>query len=77
MPLARSFFADRNLWLMAAYGFVAGLPLPLTGFTLRQWLTEGGVSLAAIGLTANIGLAYALKFLWSPAVDHLMVYGTP
>lgn len=71
MPLTRSPFADRNLWLMAAYGFVAGLPLPLTGFTLRQWLTEGGVSLAAIGLTANIGLAYALKFLWSPAVDHL------
>ena len=71
MPLARSFFADRNLWLMAAYGFVAGLPLPLTGFTLRQWLAEDGVSLAAIGLTANIGLAYALKFLWSPAVDHL------
>ena len=71
MPPTRSPFADRNLWLMAAYGFVAGLPLPLTGFTLRQWLTEGGVSLAAIGLTANIGLAYALKFLWSPAVDHL------
>lgn len=71
MPPTRSPFIDRDLWLMAAYGFVAGLPLPLTGFTLRQWLTEGGVSLAAIGLTANIGLAYALKFLWSPAVDHL------
>lgn len=71
LPPTRSFFADRTLWLMGAYGFVAGLPLPLTGFTLRQWLAEGGVSLAAIGLTANIGLAYALKFLWSPAVDHL------
>jgi len=55
---------------MAAYGFVAGLPLPLSGFTLRLWLSEGGVSLAVIGLTANIGLAYSLKFLWSPVLDN-------
>jgi PAT family beta-lactamase induction signal transducer AmpG len=56
---------------MAAYGFVAGLPLPLSGFTLRQWMSEGGVSLAAIGLTANIGIWYSLKFLWAPALDHV------
>ena len=31
---------------MVAYGFVAGLPLPLSGFTFRLWLSEGGVSLA-------------------------------
>jgi PAT family beta-lactamase induction signal transducer AmpG len=55
---------------MVAYGFVAGLPLPLSGFTLRLWLSEGGVSLAVIGLTANIGLAYSLKFLWSPVLDN-------
>ena len=55
---------------MAAYGFVAGLPLPLSGFTLRLWLSEGGVSLAVIGLTANIGLAYSLKFIWAPILDH-------
>ena len=60
---------DRRLWVMAAYGFVAGLPLPLSGFTFRLWLSEGGVSLAAIGLTANIGLAYSLKFLWAPVLD--------
>ena len=56
---------------MAAFGFFAGLPLSLSGFTLRQWLTEGHVSLAAIGLTANIGLAYTLKFLWAPLLDHV------
>jgi PAT family beta-lactamase induction signal transducer AmpG len=64
-------FLDRSLWIMGAYGFAAGLPLPLSGFTLRQWLTEGGTSLAAIGLTANIGLAYTLKFLWSPLLDQV------
>ena len=58
------------LYLMAAYGFVAGLPLPLSGFTFRLWLSEGGISLALIGLTANIGLAYSLKFLWAPILDN-------
>ena len=61
----------RTLWIMGAFGFAAGLPLPLSGFTLRQWLSEGGTSLAAIGLTANIGLAYTLKFLWSPLLDQM------
>lgn len=67
-PVVRP-WRDPRLILMAAFGFFAGLPLPLSGFTLRQWLTEGGTSLTAIGLTANIGLAYTLKFLWSPILD--------
>jgi MFS transporter, PAT family, beta-lactamase induction signal transducer AmpG len=62
---------DPRLWIMAAYGFVAGLPLSLSGFTLRLWLSEGGVPLEVIGLTANIGLAYSLKFLWAPLLDHV------
>ncbi|MSO99603.1 MAG: MFS transporter [Acetobacteraceae bacterium] len=62
---------DRRLWMMAAYGFVAGLPLPLSTFTLRYWLSESGTALAVIGLTANIGLAYSLKFLWSPVFDQV------
>jgi PAT family beta-lactamase induction signal transducer AmpG len=61
--------ADSRIWLMGGFGFVAGLPLPLSGFTFRLWLSEGGVSLAVIGLTANIGLAYSLKFLWAPVLD--------
>ncbi len=71
MPQPPRFLRDRSLWIMGAYGFAAGLPLPLSGFTLRQWLTEGGTSLAAIGFTANIGLAYTLKFLWSPLLDQV------
>ncbi len=67
----RAGLRDRALWLMGAFGFISGLPLSLSGFTLRQWLTEGHVSLAAIGLTANIGIAYSLKFLWAPALDHV------
>src|SRR4051794_2140313 len=54
---------------MAAYGFVSGLPLPLSGFTLRLWLSDSGVSLAVVGLTAWLGLAYSLKFVWAPLLD--------
>jgi PAT family beta-lactamase induction signal transducer AmpG len=54
---------------MAAFGFFGGLPLPLTGVTLQQWLTESHLSLGAIGLFANVGLAYSLKFLWAPLLD--------
>jgi PAT family beta-lactamase induction signal transducer AmpG len=58
---------------MAGMGFVAGLPLPLSGFTLRQWLSEGGTSLPLIGATASIGISYSLKFLWAPALDRVPV----
>jgi PAT family beta-lactamase induction signal transducer AmpG len=60
---------DRRLLAMAAYGFVSGLPLPLSGFTFRLWLSESGAGLAIVGLTAWIGLAYSLKFLWAPLLD--------
>jgi PAT family beta-lactamase induction signal transducer AmpG len=70
-PAAASVGRDRRIWIMAAYGFVAGLPLPLSTFTLRYWLSESGATLAVIGLTANIGLAYSLKFLWSPVFDQM------
>lgn len=61
---------DRRYLILLALGFSAGVPLPLVaGQVLRQWFTESGVSLGAIGLTALIGLAYANKFLWSPALD--------
>ncbi len=56
---------------MAALGFASGLPLMLTLTTLRQWLVERGTPVAVIGLTANIGLAYTFKFLWSPMLDHV------
>ena len=75
-PIAQPLIlADRRLWLMGAYGLFSGLPLPLSGFTFRLWLSEGGVSLALIGLTANVGLAYSLKFLWAPLLDQVQPPG--
>jgi PAT family beta-lactamase induction signal transducer AmpG len=64
-------YADRRIAVMLALGFSAGAPLPLTAFTLRQWFSESGISLAAIGLTSLIGLSYTLKFVWAPLLDRL------
>ena len=61
---------DKRFLVMLALGFAAGVPLPLSAFTLSQWLSESNLSLAAIGFTALIGLSYSLKFLWSPLIDH-------
>src|SRR5215471_16165161 len=54
-------------------GFSAGLPLALSGATLRVWLRESGISLGIIGLFALVGTPYTIKFLWAPVVDALDV----
>jgi PAT family beta-lactamase induction signal transducer AmpG len=61
----------RGLALMTSLGFSSGLPLALSGFTLRMWLTSAHLGLGVIGLTANIGLAYTCKFLWAPVFDEM------
>ena len=61
----------RLLWLMGAYGFLSGLPLSLTAFTLQLWFTTYGISVHAIGMTSALGLPYTLKFVWSGWFDRL------
>ncbi len=56
---------------MAVLGFSSGLPWALSGPTLRLWMASEHVALGVIGLTANIGLAYLLKFLWAPFFDEV------
>lgn len=70
LPAPGSPMRDRRFLIMLALGFSAGVPLPLTAFVLRQWMSETGLSLTAIGMTALIGLSYSLKFLWAPLIDH-------
>jgi PAT family beta-lactamase induction signal transducer AmpG len=56
-----------------AMGFASGLPLLLTTSTLSYWLSMRGVDKTAIGLFALVGLPYALKFIWAPALDFVPV----
>ncbi|MBI3512548.1 MAG: MFS transporter, partial [Proteobacteria bacterium] len=53
-------------------GFSSGLPLALSGATLSYWLASVGVPKTDIGLFALVGLAYNLKFLWSPLFDNVV-----
>jgi PAT family beta-lactamase induction signal transducer AmpG len=57
------------LVVVALMGFASGLPLYLTGSTLRAWLTQSGLNLKTIGLFGLITQPYALKFIWAPAMD--------
>jgi PAT family beta-lactamase induction signal transducer AmpG len=54
---------------MIALGFSAGLPFALLTGTINAWFSAAQVDLATIGVLSWIGLAYAFKFLWSPAVN--------
>jgi PAT family beta-lactamase induction signal transducer AmpG len=60
---------DPLLLRMLGFGFLSGLPLPLSIFTLQQWFTLSGVSIAHVSHAAWLGLPYTLKFLWAPVFD--------
>jgi MFS transporter, PAT family, beta-lactamase induction signal transducer AmpG len=69
----RSFAIYRNprVLLILPLGFASGLPLLLTFSTLSARLALAGVSRAAIGAFALVGIPYAFKFVWSPLIDRL------
>jgi PAT family beta-lactamase induction signal transducer AmpG len=54
-----------------ALGFSSGLPFLLSANTLGYWLRDEHTSLKAIGFISWVGLAYSLKWLWSPVVDRV------
>jgi PAT family beta-lactamase induction signal transducer AmpG len=64
-------YRDKRMLAILLMGFASGLPLALTGATLSIWLKQSGITLTAIGLFAQAGLAYNLKFLWAPAMDRV------
>ncbi|HLF59539.1 MAG TPA: AmpG family muropeptide MFS transporter [Alphaproteobacteria bacterium] len=66
---AASIYKDRRILAIALMGFSSGLPLALVGATLGVWLAEAHVSLTNIGFFALTGIAYNVKFLWSPVMD--------
>src|SRR5262249_51943757 len=75
---ARSSFAEAwavylkpRVLIVLFLGFSAGLPLALSGSTLRLWMRQSGVDLETIGLFALVGTPYTIKFLWAPVVDAL------
>jgi PAT family beta-lactamase induction signal transducer AmpG len=70
----RDYLAPKVL-VMLALGFSSGLPFLLVGNTFGFWLRDEGTTLKAIGFLSWVGLAYSLKFLWSPLLDRLDIPG--
>ena len=53
-------------------GLASGMPLYVLFQLVPAWLSDGGVSLAEIGLFSLIGLPYTIKFLWAPFLDRFV-----
>src|SRR4051795_7658707 len=64
-------YLQPRVLIVLLLGFSAGLPLALSGSTLRLWMRQSGVDLETIGLFALVGTPYTIKFLWAPVVDAL------
>ncbi len=60
---------------MLFLGFASGLPFPLVLTTLSARLRQAGIDRTTIGLFSLVGLAYSLKFFWSPIVDRWRLPG--
>ncbi|MFQ5534497.1 MAG: MFS transporter [Sphingomonadales bacterium] len=61
--------------VIACLGFSSAVPLVLVLSVLSTWLAREGVDKSTIGLFAAMGTPYVLKFLWSPLVDRLPIFG--
>ena len=66
-------YARGRVGIVLLLGFSSGLPLALSGETLRVWMVDSGIDLATIGLLTLAGLPYTIKFFWAPVVDALPV----
>ncbi|KPK41011.1 MAG: hypothetical protein AMJ69_00395 [Gammaproteobacteria bacterium SG8_47] len=64
-PLLR----NKMFWIGVLY-FSEGFPLGVFYDVFPVQFRQQGVELAAIGFLSLLGLAWTLKFLWAPAVDH-------
>lgn len=72
MTLFRSLTQPKTGY-MFIFGFASGLPYALLLGTLYAWLSDAEVDVETMGVFSLIGLAYAFKFLWSPALDRIDV----
>ena len=66
-------YLDRRVLALFFLGFASGLPFLLVYSTLSFRLRLNDVSLTDIGWFSLAGLAYGLKFVWAPLVDHLPI----
>ncbi len=64
-------YANPRVRAMLFLGFSSGLPFSLVLTTLSARLRQAGIDRTTIGYFSLVGLAYSLKYFWSPVVDRL------
>ncbi len=70
MPGVRSPLLRSKLFWVGVLYFSEGFPLGIFYEIFPVWFRQQGVDLRSIGIISLLGLAWTLKFLWAPAVDH-------
>jgi len=70
VPLTRSSLLRSKFFWVAVLYFSEGFPLGVFYELFPVYFRQQGVELRDIGVISLLGLAWTLKFLWAPAVDH-------
>lgn len=68
---ALAVYAHPKLRSMLFLGYSSGLPFLMVLIILGARLKQSGIDRSTIGYFSWVGLAYSLKFFWSPFVDRL------
>lgn len=65
----------RPVLVLVLLGFASGLPLFLTGSTLKAWMTQEGLDLKTLGAFSLVTMPYSLKVFWAPILDRFALPG--
>ncbi|WP_440055330.1 AmpG family muropeptide MFS transporter [Pseudoalteromonas sp. T1lg65] len=66
-----SYYKDKRLLTVFAFGISSGFPWVLVGSVMSAWLKDEGLSRSLIGLFGLVYGAYTINFLWSPLIDRI------
>ena len=69
MPSSPPLLSNKLFWVGLLY-FAEGFPLGIFYEIFPVYFRQQGVELRQIGVLSLLGLAWTLKFLWAPAIDH-------
>jgi PAT family beta-lactamase induction signal transducer AmpG len=69
LPSSKPLLSNKLFWVGLLY-FAEGFPLGVFYEIFPVYFRQQGVELKQIGVLSLLGLAWTLKFLWAPAIDH-------
>lgn len=64
-------YQDIRLFFIFLMGCASGFPWVLLSSNMSGWLSDAGLSRAAIGYFGSVFIVYALNFLWAPLLDRI------